>query len=425
MACNVPCGVSELAYSPQKLIQQDIDHSYHVSLTPHNSIIPGNNIIFHIEGSTDWTDLGNTLLEIDFQVKTSAGADVESTKNVCPVNNIFHSLWSQVKVQIKNTVVSFPSSNYGYKAYLEHLVNYSADSKNTWMQALGWHMDEATKFDLHTNSALAIRRKYIEAGAMYKVRGKLSTDIGNQPLLIPSHTDVTYTLTPQSDRFALMNFETATDYKIVIASAKLLVRKVKLYPDRINQFERMIAKDPIRIPISQVKVTAVSVPANMSTFEQTALFSGELPQVLLCGLVSNASFAGQKNLNPFNFTHASLNSIQIKLNELLIPTYPISLNFTKKLVYEGYESLFQLVNKWAADWSNGLSIEDYVGGSALYGFHLSQDSLCRGDEPPLMGQVDISLKFDRAPDETMTLIIYSATPAEIVIDKFRNVLLSA
>ena len=76
------------------------------------------------------------------------------------------------------------------------------------------------------------------------------------------------------------------------------------------------------------------------------------------------------------------------------------------------------------DWSNGVTKADYVGGSALYGFTVAQDSLCRGDQPDLIGQIDISLKFGTPLPETMTLVIYSSTRAEVIIDKFRNVLLN-
>ena len=324
------CSVSELAYSPQKFVQHDIDHSYHVALTPHNSIIQGNNIIFHIEGGADFTDLGNTILEVEIQTQTTADAQVEETDNVCPVNNIFHSMWSQIQVHLKDCVVSHPSANYGYRAYLENLVNFSQQSKDTWMSSVGWHMDEATKFDVAQNSALAERQSWIVDNKVLKLRGKLSTDISNQPLLIPSHTDVTYTLTPQRMAFALQNFENDTDFVIKIVSATLFVRKVKLFPAKQAEFERQIAKEPIHLPISQVKVSTVSIPNGLTSFQHNALFHGNLPSTILLGLVQNASYTGAKTKNPFNFVHANLNFVQLKVNEILVPTYPITPDFEKK-----------------------------------------------------------------------------------------------
>ena len=425
MSSRTACSVSELAYSPPKLVQQDIDHSYTVALTPHNSIIAGNNVIFHIEGGTDFTDLGNTILEVEIRVTTAAGEDVVATKNVCPVNNVFHSLWSQVQVKLKDYIVSHPSPNYGYQAYMENLLNFSQQSKTTWMTSLGWSMDQATKFDEAANAALPKRRDWISGDKVLKLRGKLSTDISNQPLLVPSHTDVAITLTPQRSAFALLNFEAdGTEFKLDIVSAKLMVRKVKLHPARVAEFERQIARAPVRLPIAQVKVNTVSIASGLTAFQQNAIFSGELPQTIVCGLVANGSYSGAKDKNPFNFKNADLNHIQLKVNELLVPTYPLNPNFTDKKVLESYETLYDVVGRLGDDWSNGLSIADYCGGSALYGFTVAPDSLCREDQPDLIGQIDISLKFGRPLPETMTLVIYSSTRAEVIIDKFRNVLLN-
>ena len=425
MSSRTACSVSELAYSPPKLVQQDIDHSYAVALTPHNSIIAGNNVIFHIEGGTDFTDLGNTILEVEIRVTTAAGEDVVATKNVCPVNNIFHSPWSQVQVKLKDCIVSHPSPNYGYQAYMEGLLNFSQQSKTTWMTSLGWSMDQATKFDNVANTALAKRRDWISGDKVLKLRGKLSTDISNQPLLVPRHTDVAITLTPQRSAFALLNFEAdSAEFKLDIVSAKLMVRKVKLHPARVAEFERQIARAPVRLPIAQVKVNTVSISSGLTAFQQNAIFSGELPQTIVCGLVTNGSYSGAKDKNPFNFINADLNHIQLKVNELLVPTYPLNPNFTDKKVLESYETLYDVVGRLGDDWSNGLSIADYCGGSALYGFTVAPDSLCRGDQPDLIGQIDISLKFGRPLPETMTLVIYSSTRAEVIIDKFRNVLLN-
>lgn len=424
MAAHVACSVSELAYSPQKMIQQDIDHSYHVALTPHNSIIQGNNLIFHMEGGVDFTDLANTMFESEIKVTSTDDQAVTATQNVCPINNILHSLWSQVQVQLKDTIVTHASPNYAYQAYMENLVNYSKSSKDTWMTSVGWCMDEAGQFDKAANAALAKRRAWITENKVLKLRGKLSTDISNQPLLIPSHTDITFTLTPQRMAFALQNHEPETDFKIEIISAKLIVRKVKLYPTKIAEFEREISKAPVRLPLSQVKVTTLSIPSGLSSFSQNSIFSGELPQTILCGLVTNAAYTGSKSKSPFNFVAAGLNHIQLKIDERLVPSYPFTPDFKNSKVAEAYESLYHLLGRYGADWDNGLSISDYCGGSALYAFQTAQDSLCRADQPTTVGQIDISLKFEAALTETMTLVIYSVTPGEVIIDKFRNVILN-
>ena len=415
--------MSELDYNLPKTIQNEIDHTYDIELTPHNSIIQGNNLIFQIESGTDFTDLGNTFLSVELKMLKSDNANVANTDNCGPVNNIFHSIWSQVSIKLKDTVISHPSPNYAYRAYLENLLNYSQSSKETWMTQLGWYFDEANKFDQATNTALATRRSLVTDKKILKLKGKLSTDIGNQPLLIPSHTDITITLTPARGEFAIQNFDNTTSFNIHIISAKLHVKKVKLFPSKIAEFEKNIAKAPIRLPINQVRVDSVSIPSGLASYHHNSLFSGQLPNYLIVGLIANKTYAGDASKNPFNFVNANLNHIQLKVNEILVPTYPISPDFTTGNVVEAYESLFHVLGRKYDDWSNGLTLSDFINGSTLIGFVVNNDSHCRHDENNLHGLIDITLKFKRPLEETMSMIVYSSTQGTILIDRFRNVLL--
>ena len=163
--------MSELAYSPEKLIQDEVDHAYHVELTPHNSILPGNNLIFHLEGGSDFTDLSNTYLAVEIQMTSSEGVAVAPDAKACPINNIFHSMWSQIQVSLKDCVISHPSPNYAYRAYLKNLLNYSKDSKETWMKNIGFYMDQATAFDEEANTTLATKRDLITGKKISKVEG--------------------------------------------------------------------------------------------------------------------------------------------------------------------------------------------------------------------------------------------------------------
>ena len=423
---HVMCGMSELEYSPAKLVQNEIDHAYTTELTPHNSIVPGNNIIFHIEGGTDFVDLANTHLVVDIRLSKSDGTGLTDANKVCPINNIFHSMWSQIQVKLKDVYISHPSPNYGFRSYLENLLCFSNDSKKTWMKSQGWYFDEAAKFDDEENAALTTRRDMVLSNKIYRVKGRLSTDVGNQALLIPSLTDIAITLTPQRPEFTILNFDRDdSKYQINILSAKLVVRKVKLYPAAVLDFERHIAKSQAKLPISQVKVTTLSIPQGLSSYSHNSLFNGTLPQYIVVGFLKNSAYSGTFTSNPFNFIHNDLNHIQLKVNERLVPTLPITPNYDLDQFGEAYESVYTVIGKLYQDWSSGLSFEDFKGGSALYGFSLNNDTLCRHDSSNLTGQVDIALKFAKPLPETTTMIVYSSTQAVIIIDQHRNVLLES
>ena len=183
------CGVTELDYSPQKIIQTEVDYAYNCVISPQNTLIKGNNILFHIEGGTDYVDLGNTELSVELTLTKSDGTKIPEAAKIAPVNNILHSLWSQIQVKLKDTTISHPSPNYAYRGYIENLLNYSENSKNTWMLNQGWIYDEASKFDAEANSGHIARHGYYKDKSVVQLRGRLSTDIGNQELLIPSRRE--------------------------------------------------------------------------------------------------------------------------------------------------------------------------------------------------------------------------------------------
>ena len=420
---HIFCGMSELAYSPSKLVQNEIDYAYNTEITPHNSIIHGNNIIFHIEGSTDWVDISNTFLTVEIRVSKSDGTEIAETTSI--VNNIFHSIFSQVQVKLKDTVISHPSPNYGYRAYLETLLNFSPDAKNSWLKNQGWFQDQAHNFENAENTGFIARKKLIRENKILCLKGRLCTDISAQPLLIPSQTDINFTLTPQRPEFAILRLDAAdtSSYKIEILSALLNVRKVKLFPSAVNNFEKLISKNPISLPISQIKVNTVSIARGLSTFNQNSLFHGVIPNYIVIGFVSNTGYAGSYNKNPYFFANADLNHIQLKVNERMVPTIPYTPNFGDSKIIDSYESLFAVVGRQNQDWSSGIQTEDYIGGNALWGFVLNNDTLCRHDSQNGIGHVDITLKFGTPLTETMTMVIYSCLQGNVLIDNHRNILL--
>jgi hypothetical protein len=65
-----------------------------------------------------------------------------------PVNNILHSLFSEIDVSLNGKVVTPGADTYPYKAYLEKLLSYSPDTLKTQMKACTlWEKDTAGHMD--------------------------------------------------------------------------------------------------------------------------------------------------------------------------------------------------------------------------------------------------------------------------------------
>ena len=71
---------------------------------------------------SQYINLKQTYLYLNAKVLTDTGRDLDLDTKVSPINNILHSLWSQVDVLIQQKLISPSTHNYGYKALIETLL---------------------------------------------------------------------------------------------------------------------------------------------------------------------------------------------------------------------------------------------------------------------------------------------------------------
>ena len=422
---HIFCGRSELDYDQKKFIQNEIDYAYNIEISPKNVIQFNNPIHFQIDASSDFTDLNATQLYVQLRLSTSAGAELTANDTMGVCNNLLHSLFSQVSVSLKETLVSYSSPHYAYRAYIENLLNYSSVSKDTWLFNSGWITDTPDHFDLQTNLGLQARKDLFLHGKLLELTGRIHSDLNCQKLLIPSNLDIKYTLTPSRPEFLLQNYVNDKDYKLEIISAKLLVKKIKLHPAKVAAFERAIIKRPIKLPLDRVKVQSVSIAKGLSSFTHDSAFTGILPSSLVVGLLDNDAYTGHFQKSPFNFKHFNLSSIQLTINGRALPSVPIICDFPNNDYIKSFQSLYDVTGNLFTDWSNGIKYNDYPKGNCLYGFRLSSDSTCTHDDSPLTGTINLGIQFATALPNTVTLLLYSVCPAEVTIDSYRNVLIDA
>ena len=416
------CEKSELDYDAVKLIQGSIESDYYQYLNPKNTLSSGSPLLFEIESTSDFVDLSQTTLSVQYRVAEADGTALTATSKVAPVNNTLHSLFSQVTVALKDHNITQPNSDYAYRAYLETLLNYSGGAKKTWLRATGWNMDENAKFDAEANAALAARRKHVEGGKLHTLKGRIHSDIFFQPRLIPNGVDIRITLVPAKSDFYLQSFANDKTYGLEIVSAVLNVRKVKLTPEKQLDFEHAIAKSPARLPITYTTMKSCSIAAGLVSYSQDGLFTGVLPSLLVVGLVSNAAHSGNVRKNPFNFKHYSLTSLVLNVDGRSVPTKPLSPDFDdNEDVLDCYDTLRAALGTQFENWDNDISIDDYVGGSTLYAFNLTPDN-CPHNNVAKTGSVDVSMRFGDPLPETVSLICYASYENTIKIDQFRNVI---
>ena len=95
----------------------------------------------------DYMDFANSYLYVRAKLQRANGANIEDGDEVGPVNNFLHSLFSQIDVSLNGTLITSSTNTYPYRAYIENLLSYGPDAKESQLTAALFYKDKAGKMD--------------------------------------------------------------------------------------------------------------------------------------------------------------------------------------------------------------------------------------------------------------------------------------
>ena len=98
--------------------QIELDDGYWEDIHPLNNVSSEGPIEFSINKLNDeFIDLNNCMLHVQVKIVNNANdAKLKTTDVIAPVNNWFHSLFSDINLTISNVYVEGESAHYPYKA---------------------------------------------------------------------------------------------------------------------------------------------------------------------------------------------------------------------------------------------------------------------------------------------------------------------
>ena len=134
----IECAKSELDLFSVPHTQTAIVDGSWDTIYPYPDFEQGATIRFDITGTNNhYISLAETELHMTISVKKSP-TDTTGISNaatgavsVSVVNNIMHSMFEQVQVHLNNVNVDNSNRSYHYRAYVENLLCYSKEAKDT------------------------------------------------------------------------------------------------------------------------------------------------------------------------------------------------------------------------------------------------------------------------------------------------------
>ena len=403
---SCPCAKSELDLFCLPPTQTSILKYRSIEYSP-ISILGNGPVEFAVSGSgEDYTDLANTYLHVICKVLHSDGSKLKEERNIDPVNNLLHSMWSQVDLYLNDMLITPSTNTYPYRAYLETLLSFDESVKRNRLRSALWDDDwRGTRDDYDRNSGHIRRKSCVRGSQPVELYGRLHLDLFMQERFLVNGVDMKLKLSRSKPEFVLMG--DSADYQIKLEQVHLDVRKVTLNPAVLLAHAKVLDKTPAKYPVQRVEMKTYAVTEGGLTANRQNVFMGQIPKRIIVGMVRSDSFNGEVKRNPFYFEHNSIDFIALHVNGEQFPSKAFKPDFNWGLFMRDYHSVFTDTNM-DGDQSNNISREDYKLGSTLFAFDLTPD---QGDSGHFnlirTGNVDEEIHFGRASTSNQNVILYA------------------
>lgn len=422
------CTKSELDIFEIGPTQTAVLEGQRVEHRPLSSIADGGPVEFFISSSDEfYLDLNSSYLYVRLKITNADGSNLAQDSDVGPENLLLHSLWSQIDLFLNDVLVTASTNTYPYKAYLQTLLSYGREAKQTRLQTSLWHKDTRGQLDAaHNNNAgLAARRRRVSESRTIELIDRPHLDLFHQDKLFLNGVNLKMKLTRSRDSFCLHSTIDGAAFKVKLESVSLFVRKVKVSPSIQMGHSLALEKGSAKYPIVRTVTKMFAVPEGGMQINQENVFLGQLPDRLVLGMIQNQAFHGQYRLNPFNFLHLNLNFLTLHVGGRQVPAVPLQPNFAQNLYVRSYLALFEAVGKSHGDTGNDISYDEFSQGFTLYAFDLSPDGAagCGGHSQLIKhGNVRLEAHFAQPLPHSINVVVHGEFQALIEIDKHRHVL---
>jgi hypothetical protein len=402
--------------------QDSVEAGHFLSYRPISSISNNAPIEFCVSNSgSDYIDVSQIFLYLKVKLEKNTIAD-----DIGPVNNFMHSLFSQVDILLNGKTITPPSNQYAYRSYITNLLNYGNDAKKSHLTTSLWYKDTAGFMGADAqNLGYGERKKFITDKKSFDLISPLHVDLKSTTKYLINGVEMVVKLIQSKPEFCIMSTVENPNINLTIEEAELFVRKVKISPSVLVGHARALALGTAKYPITRVEVKSVTIPTGVQNKTIEGLFTGQLPKKIIVGFVKNNAFNGSFTENPFDFKHFDLSFLSFYMDSIQVPSKPFTPQFDKNLWIREYNSLFEGSGIFYKDAGFDLERQEYGNGYFLVSVDLTSDLSSQEGHWTLLknGNLRIELRFQKALEETITVVCFGEFDNLIEIDSNRNVII--
>ena len=412
--------------------QTSTEDAQWVEHQPMASLESGGPIEFLLPGWVDTClDIASSYLHVQAKGSKFNGTPLDPDNAVAPVNNWLHSLFSQLDVYLNGTLVTPSRNTYPYRAYIETLLSYGNEAKETQLRSQLRYKDTAGRMDAVDivdedvmNRGLVSRRAHVTQSRFVDMMGRLHVDLFLQDRYMLNGVDVKIRLVRSKYTFALMAGGGNLDYKVHIVNATMFARKATLNPTvqmaHIRHWTR--ARPCTRCVPSTAKY--IHFRQGLCRTRTKTCFS--VPYRNVWYYAASTTTRTTVRTRRTRFTPSTTTSTSSPFT-WMVDRYPpnlssrISTRIDPNPNPNPYLNLFTSTGKVSQDEGNGLTRDDFRDGYTFFGFDLTP---CDGSCFHLVqkGNLRIEMHFDAALQQTINVVVYAEFESVLEIDKSRNII---
>jgi len=367
-------------------------------------------------------DLSRAQLMIDIECTHKGQAPIEA-----PVNNMLQSMIENCIIKLNEIVLSDSNKMYNYSAYLLDLLDTTQEQKEGIMTSQFWYPDTPKYFDSITGADnKGFKKRQDESRKTLQLIGKLHTELFNQERYFINDVNINIELTLAKLPFYFMANETNPEkYKMQIKDARIYVPYVHVSEKTMDEIEETLKKTPVLYPIQRIHTKSFPIDTKSTSVTIEEISRGQMPKKVIIGVMTDKRKSGDLKLNPFNF-EGSTREFNITEMELNVDGMPYAKRgFTPDFKTGGYGksymNFYESLN-FTQDGTNtpAIPFSDYKNGYCLFPFNLNPG--CSSDPGVFKkdGLLSLDLEFEKAPTETLQVIVLCVYDNIISIDKERH-----
>jgi hypothetical protein len=416
-----------------------------VECRPKSDINSGGGIIFEISTSNEehirlngfWIDYMISIVQAD-------GQPIPNDQPSALINMIGKTIFSSISVELNNKPIHVDNAS-PYRNYFQTVFSYGVDAKNSHLKTGVYEKDTAGAMNTTgaANRGFEARRLLTANGAAYHIHTRLDGDVFNIRKLLPSKMNMRITLQRKSAPFCIMsNGRPAVaaivgppavdaipgvepDYRVVIDDIKLWATVSKLRKEVLLGQLKRLELDNAEYIVPRTEVRSFCIAQGTRDYTHMCAFSGQIPKLILFGLVHNDAFNGSYNRNPFNFEHYNLTNACVYVNGTPMPHVPFTPNYATTKHNREFQFLFDVAGIKTGNRGLDLAPADFPNGYCIYAVDLtSNQGATDASHVNIVkyGEVRIDLKFGAATPNIISCVYYAEFDNKFDIDYDRNVI---